>query len=253
MAAMRRDARRLAVASLIFILSADLAAAARKIPLPPRRPPELGQSIPVNPAPLNLAPKVNEPVTESAPSAPALEDLSREDLIVEINNALTSLKQFSAKFSQIDQSGQTVTGQLLVLRPGRLRFDYNPPSALKIIADGNNVAVIDQRLGTKDLYSIGLTPLKFLLSRSIDLNKEFKLGDIQIEKDRVTLEAEDKATFGGSSQIILNFDRKTLLLKGWAVTDPQGYSVTVKLTQIDTKHELDLMNFVVPDTVTPIK
>ena len=77
--------------------------------------------------------------------------------------------------------------------------------------------------------------------------------DIQIEKDRVTLEAEDKATFGGSSQIVLNFDRKTLLLKGWAVTDPQGYSVTVKLTQIDTKHELDQMNFVVPDTITPIK
>ncbi|MBM3637419.1 MAG: hypothetical protein FJX04_10255 [Alphaproteobacteria bacterium] len=253
MEAMRRDARRNAVAFLILILSVDLAVAARKIPLPPRRPPELEQSVQTIPAPLNLAPKINEPSVESVQSAPALEDLSREDLIIEINRALTSLKQFSAKFSQIDQSGQTVTGQLLVLRPGRLRFDYNPPSALRIIADGYNVSVIDQRLGTKDLYSIGLTPLKFLLSRSIDLNKEFKLGDIQIEKDRVTLEAEDKATFGGSSQIILNFDRKTLHLKGWAVTDPQGYSVTVKLTQIDTKHELDLMNFVVPDTVTPIK
>jgi len=253
MEAMRRDARRNAVAFLILILSVDLAVAARKIPLPPRRPPELEQSVQTIPAPLNLAPKINEPSAESVQSAPAFEDLSREDLIIEINRALTSLKQFSAKFSQIDQSGQTVTGQLLVLRPGRLRFDYNPPSALRIIADGYNVSVIDQRLGTKDLYSIGLTPLKFLLSRSIDLNKEFKLGDIQIEKDRVTLEAEDKATFGGSSQIILNFDRKTLLLKGWAVTDPQGYSVTVKLTQIDTKHELDLMNFVVPDTVTPIK
>ena len=253
MAAMRRDARRLAVASLILIVSVDLAAAARKIPLPPRRPPELGQGAPTIPAPLNLAPKINEPSTEPVQSAPALEDLSREDLIIEINRALTGLKQFSAKFSQIDQSGQTVTGQLMVLRPGRLRFDYNPPSALRIIADGNNVAVIDQRLGTKDLYSIGLTPLKFLLSRSIDLSKEFKLGDIQIEKDRVSLEAEDNATFGGSSQVVLTFDRKNLLLKGWAVTDPQGYSVTVKLTQIDTKHELDPMNFVVPDTVTPIK
>ena len=253
MAAMRRDARRLAVASLIFIVSVDLAAAARKIPLPPRRPPELGQSTPVNPTPLNLAPKINEPAAEIVKSAPALEDLSRDELVMEINNALTNLKQFSAKFSQTDQNGQMVTGQLMVFRPGRLRFDYNPPSALKIIADGNNVAVIDQRLGTKDLYSIGLTPLKFLLSRSIDLNKEFKLGDIQVEKDRVSLEAEDNATFGGSSQIVLNFDRKSLLLKGWSVTDPQGYSVTVKLMQIDTKHEPDLMNFVVPDTVTPIK
>ena len=253
MAAMRRDARRLAVASLIFILSGDLAAAARKIPLPPRRPPELGQSIPVIPAPLNVAPKVIEPTVAPAPSAPPLEDLSREGLILEINNALTNLKQFSAKFSQIDQSGQTFTGQLMVLRPGRLRFDYSPPSALKIIADGNNVAVIDQRLGTRDLYSIGLTPLKFLLSRSIDLNREFKLGEIRLEQDRVSLEADDNATFGGNSHIVLNFDRKTLILKGWEVTDPQGYSVTVKLMQIDTKREVDPMSFVIPESITPIK
>jgi len=92
---------------------------------------------------------------------PLLEDMSREELIAEVNVALTKLKQFSAKFSQTDQNGQSVSGQLTVLRPGRLRFDYNPPSALKIIADGNNVAVIDERLGTRDLYSIGLTPLKF--------------------------------------------------------------------------------------------
>ena len=194
-----------------------------------------------------------EPTVAPAPSAPPLEDLSREGLILEINNALTNLKQFSAKFSQIDQSGQTFTGQLMVLRPGRLRFDYSPPSALKIIADGNNVAVIDQRLGTRDLYSIGLTPLKFLLSRSIDLNREFKLGEIRLEQDRVSLEADDNATFGGNSHIVLNFDRKTLILKGWEVTDPQGYSVTVKLMQIDTKREVDPMGFVIPESITPIK
>lgn len=253
MVAMRHDARRLAVISVFVLTTIDIATAAQKIPLPPRRPPELGQSGPTTPAPVLITPKINEPAAVPSQSTPALESLSRDELILEINNALTNLKQFSAKFSQIDQSGQTVTGQLMVLRPGRLRFDYNPPSALKIIADGNNVAVIDQRLGTKDLYSIGLTPLKFLLSRSIDLNREFKLGDIQIEQDRVSLEADDHATFGGSSHIVLGFDRKSLLLKGWTVTDPQGYSVTLKLTQIDTKRELDPMGFIIPDNVVPIK
>ena len=253
MAVMPLDARRPAVACLIFIASLTVADAAKKIPLPPRKPPELMQSQPAVTPPLTPAPKASEVTQESSQSMPLLEDMSREELIAEVNVALTKLKQFSAKFSQTDQNGQSVSGQLTVLRPGRLRFDYNPPSALKIIADGNNVAVIDERLGTRDLYSIGLTPLKFLLSRSIDLGREFKISDVRLEPDRLVLEADDTATFGGSSHIILGFERKTLLLKNWTVIDPQGYSVTIRLSQIDTKHEPDPMGFVIPEAVKPTK
>jgi outer membrane lipoprotein-sorting protein len=253
MAVMPLDARRPAVACLLLFASLTVAEAAKKIPLPPRRPPDLTQGQPVVTAPIKSPPKTPDIAQEPSQSVPLLEDMSREELIVEVNSALTKLKQFSAKFSQTDQNGQSVSGQLTVLRPGRLRFDYNPPSALKIIADGNNVAVIDERLGTRDLYSIGLTPLKFLLSRTIDLGREFKISDIRVEPDRLILEAEDSATFGGSSQINLIFDRKTLLLRSWTVTDPQGYAVTIKLSQIDTKHEPDSMGFVIPETVKPTK
>lgn len=247
------DARSPAVVCLVFIASLTVAEAAKKIPLPPRRPPDLMQNQPMVITPMPTAPKAPEVTQDSTPSVPLLEEMSREELITEVNNALTRLKQFNAKFSQTDQNGQSISGTLTLLRPGRLRFDYNPPSALKIIADGNNVAVIDERLGTRDLYSIGLTPLKFLLSRSIDLGREFKISDIRVEPDRLVLEADDTATFGGSSHIILGFDRKTLLLKNWTVIDPQGYSVTIRLSQIDTKHEPDTMGFVIPDAVKPSK
>ncbi len=247
------DARSPAVVCLVFIASLTVAEAAKKIPLPPRRPPDLMQNQPMVITPTPTAPKAPEVTQDSTPSVPLLEEMSREEVITEVNNALTRLKQFSAKFSQTDQNGQSVSGTLTLLRPGRLRFDYNPPSALKIIADGNNVAVIDERLGTRDLYSIGLTPLKFLLSRSIDLGREFKISDIRVEPDRLVLEADDTATFGGSSHIVLGFDRKTLLLKNWTVIDPQGYSVTIRLSQIDTKHEPDTMGFVIPDAVKPSK
>ena len=250
---MPRDARRPAVACLILFASLTVAEAAKKIPLPPRRPLDLIQRQPAEAAPVTSTTKTPEVSQDALKSTPLLENMSREELIAEVNSALTKLKQFNAKFSQIDQNGQSVSGQLTLLRPGRLRFDYNPPSALKIIADGNNVAVIDERLGTRDLYSIGLTPLKFLLSRSIDLGREFKISDIRVEPDRLILEAEDSATFGGSSQINLIFDRKTLLLRSWTVTDPQGYAVTIKLSQIDTKHEPDPMGFVIPETVKPTK
>lgn len=243
MAVMRPKGRRHAAAALLLMASFTSASAANKIPLPPKRPPDL------TPAPIEtpdttiempVAPKLVTPVK------PALSSLSREDLLKEVNTALSSLTQFSARFAQTDASGQTLTGRLTVLKPGRLRFDYNPPSALKIIADGNLVAVIDQKLNTQDVYSIGLTPLKFLLSRSIDLAREFKILDARVEPDRVVIEMEDSTTFGGASQLEIGLDPKTLLLRNWTVTDPQGYPVSVVLSQIDTKHEPDGMLFVIP-------
>jgi outer membrane lipoprotein-sorting protein len=45
---------------------------------------------------------------------------------------------------------------------------------------------------------------------------------------------------------MLGFDPKTLLLKQWNVTDPQGYEVQVLLSNIDTKREPDPMLFVIP-------
>ena len=219
---------------------------AQQIPLPPRRPPDLQPPVtePLS-SPAAVTPNDSTPI--SPETEPVLTDLSPEELLTLVNSALSRQKQFSAKFSQTDQSGSVLTGRLMVLRPGRLRFDYNPPSALKIIADGSNVAVIDQRLGTQDNYSIGLTPLKFLLSRTIDLGKEFDVISVDLEKDLIVVDAEDRATFGGKSQIRLSFDQKTKLLRQWTITDPQGYLVTVSLSQIDTKHEPDVMQFVIPN------
>ena len=217
---------------------------AQHIPLPPPRPADLQPQV-SEPLPAPATPSIGE--IGIADTEPPLSTLSSEELLALVNGALSRQKQFSAKFSQADQSGTILTGRLVVLRPGRLRFDYNPPSALKIIADGSTVAVIDQRLGTQDNYSIGLTPLKFLLSRSIDLAKEFDVLSVDLEKDLIVVDAEDRATFGGKSQIRLGFDQKTKLLKQWTITDPQGYVVTVTLSQIDTKHEPDTMQFVVPN------
>lgn len=226
---------------LMASLGAEAQSLPGKIPLPPRRPADLGSSATVPeaaPAAVQLA--------KPAPAKPAPSDLSPDELLVAVNEQLTALKQFSAKFSQISSNGQQVTGKLTVLRPGRLRFDYNPPSAITIIADGSQVAVMDSRLGTQDVYSIGLTPLKFLLGSSIDLARDFKITEVGTEGDKVTVYGDDSSTFGGTSHVSLGFDAKTLLLKQWNVTDPQGYEVQVVLTNIDTRHEPDPMLFVIP-------
>jgi len=223
-------------------LISEAYAISRKIPLPPRRPAELGSSA-ITPEPEAVPPVQT---AKPAPVKAIPTDLSPEELLAAINDQLTALKQFTAKFTQTSTNGQQTTGRLTVLRPGRLRFDYNRPSAITIIADGSSVAVIDAQLGTQDVYSIGLTPLKFLLGSTINLARDFKIIDVSNEGDKVAVYGEDSSTFGGTSRIMLGFDPKTLLLKQWNVTDPQGYEVQVVLSNIDTKREPDPMLFVIP-------
>ena len=157
------------------------------------------------------------------------------------------MKHFSALFVQNGSDGQRATGSLAVLRPGRLRFDYDPPNAIEVIADGNVVAIRDNRLGTQDVYSIGLTPLKFLLRDTINVENDAKIIDVKVAGERVIINLEDSSTFGGTSRISLGFDRQTMLLKQWTVTDPQGYDVSILLTAINLDDAPDPLLFVVPE------
>ena len=213
----------------------------QKVPLPPRRPAGLGgPSVPKSP--MVLTP---QPQTAPAPSqtrtlpatGPSLitPEMSTREVIEKVNAALNAVPFMSADFSQVGSNGKRLTGSLTVLKPGRLRFEYDPPATVEIVADGNQVAITDRKLKTQDLYQIGQTPLKFILKNGLDLARDTTVTGIEREKDRLTVYLDDKSTFGGTSKIALMFDPATLALKQWVVTDPQGYETLVRLDNIDTK------------------
>jgi outer membrane lipoprotein-sorting protein len=243
------------VGTLLLVQSAF----AQQIPLPRPRPAEFGPSNITPPEPLEIPqkPAAVEPPPASAPvkatpvktlpKAIISPDASRETLIAEINRTLAGMKHFSALFVQNGYDGQRATGSLAVLRPGRLRFDYDPPNAIEVIADGNVVAIRDTRLGTQDVYSIGLTPLKFLLRDTINIENDAKIADVKVSGERVIVDLEDSSTFGGTSRISLGFDRRTMQLKQWTITDPQGYDVSILLTEINLDDAPEPLLFVVPE------
>jgi outer membrane lipoprotein-sorting protein len=114
-----------------------------------------------------------------------------------------------------------------------MRFQFAPPDKLEIVADGRSVAVRDQKLDTQDLYLIGQTPLKFLLSEHIDLAKDTQVLNVDVTDSAVSILIEDKATLGGSAQINLVFDPANFALKQWTVNDAQGFQTVVTLFNID--------------------
>jgi Outer membrane lipoprotein carrier protein LolA len=123
------------------------------------------------PLDLQLGKRVKPP-KDRPTDAPKLSDA---EIIAKANDFLNTTRFMSADFVQIGPDGRRSEGLLVLLRPGRMLFRYKPPQKMEIVADGRSLEVRDQKLATQDLYLIGQTPLKFLLSDHIDLANDTKV------------------------------------------------------------------------------
>lgn len=232
--------------------------AQRAIPLPPIRPPGLGVPrtdavqataavpAPAAPAPApvvtaNNEPRAATPAKSSRPSAP----LSKAEAVERLNAYFNGFSTLQGDFIQFAANGRRFEGKLYVQRPGKMRFEYRPPVTMEVVADGTSVAIRDRKLATQDLYSIGQTPLKFLLKEQMNLERDTTVTGVSTKGDILSLKLEDRSTLGGTSKITLNFDLAANELRQWVVIDPQGYETSVSLYNLDTQRRPDQKNFVI--------
>ena len=231
--------------------------------MPPERPAHLGgtqtaqrelppqpQEIPREREP--AAPQQPQVVAVAPPTARAVEARSTrptnpDEILGRANQFFNSFNTLSGNFTQIGSDGRQQTGQIYLLRPGRMRFDYNAPSALQIVADGRHVAVRNTQSGRQDLYPLSQTPLKFLLAREVRLDNNLRLIRAWTERDGTMLTLEDHSTLGGTARITLFFDPAVTRLKSWDVTDTQGKKTSVALSNLSMNEGIRADHFVIPN------
>jgi outer membrane lipoprotein-sorting protein len=156
-----------------------------------------------------------------------------------VSQYLSNVQQMSGKFVQVGPDGTRVKGDFFIQKPGKVRFEYDPPTPIEIVADGQSVVVRNSRLATQDLYPLSQTPLRFLLSDHIELQRDTNLVSVAADDVFVTLVVEDKQQFVGNNRLMLMFGAKDFQLRQWTVTDPQGYDTTVAVYNLDTKTKPD--------------
>ena len=178
-------------------------------------------------APAAAAEKSAKAAKTAAAPIPAAEAVARA------NAWLDAARVMTADFVQIGPDGRRSEGELSVVRPGRMRFEYTQPARFEIVADGRSVAVIDRKLDTQDEYFIAQTPLKFLLADHIDIARDTRVLSVASEGNVVTIEIEDRAALGGTAHLTLVFDASTFALKRWTVIDAQGFQTVVTLSNLD--------------------
>jgi outer membrane lipoprotein-sorting protein len=196
-------------------------------------------AVPAAAAPPNSAANPGASSSVFRPGAATALDGDRRALVGRLSAYLSSVKTMVGDFVQVGPNGQRTKGQFYIQKPGRVRFDYQPPTPIDIIADGESVAVRDRNLATQDLYPLSQTPLRFLLSQRIDLLRDTNIVGVYSDDTFATVVIEESQPLVGTNRLMLMFDAKDLQLKQWVITDPQGFDTTVAVYNLDTTKRPD--------------
>ncbi len=172
-------------------------------------------------------------------------DAAQRAMIDRVNVYLMSVQTMIGDFVQVGPDGRRAEGKIYLQKPGRIRFEYNPPSPIELVADGSSLVVRDRKLATQDLYPLSQTPLRFLLADRNDLMRETNVVSVSTDDTFLSLQIEEKQTLGGTHKVLLMFSVKDTQLKQWTITDPQGFDTTVALYNIDFGKKLDPSMFVI--------
>lgn len=161
-----------------------------------------------------------------------------------IANHFSSIKTMTGNFVQFGPRGEQTGGTFHISRPGKMRFNYDDPSPVRVISDGESVAVGNRDLGTWDVYPLSQTPLSLLLSERIDLTGSM-VRSVNEAPDLITIVLGDESMFGDST-ITMMFDPETYELKQWTMVDAQGKETTVMIMNVQTGVQFAANVFEVP-------
>ena len=175
--------------------------------------------------------------TTLAPGAANALTGEEQAVLAQISAKLSAVQTMDGEFIQYNPNGDQLQGKFFIARPGRVRFQYDPPTTISVIADGKSVLVFDKKLQTYDIWPLSQTPLRLLLEQNLDLATSDKVTRVGVAPDMIEVEMTDETKFS-SGTLNLIFDSKNFQLRQWTVTDQQGLQTMVALYNVETGKEL---------------
>ena len=162
----------------------------------------------------------------------------------QLSRYLNALQTAEAGFTQINADGTISTGRVYIKRPGRARFEYDPPEEALVMAGGGQVAIFDGKsnLGRPEQYPLRRTPLSIILERNVDLARRDMVVGHTFDGTATTVVAQDPEhpEYG---RIELNFTNNPVELRQWVVVDGSGARTTIILNDMQTGNELSASLF----------
>lgn len=144
---------------------------------------------------------------------------------------LNTIAIAESPFTQIGDDGSIETGRIIIRRPGRLRFEYDPPNATLVIASAGTIGIFDpnSNVRTAERYPLGRTPLKLILEREVNLARRSMVVGHEFDGTVTTVLAQDPEE-PSLGRLELKFTDNPIELRQWVVIDGAGSTTTVILS-----------------------
>ena len=169
------------------------------------------------------------PQLGAAGQTPAARPLADLEDIARAETYLNRIKTMRARFIQIASNGSYAEGVVSLHRPGRMRFEYDPPHPVLLIADGLNLLFYDKELKQATFIPLWETPLWFLLREKVDLTHAVRVTEVARGDGALRMSMEERGAEGEGGAVTLVFSERPFALRKWEVTDAQGVTTTVAL------------------------
>jgi len=175
------------------------------------------------------------------PQAAPLTDQDRADL-ARIEAYLNGMTTLRARFVQSAHNGAVAEGTAMIWRPGRMRFDYDPPEPLLLIANAGEFVMYDREMRQPSSAPVSATPLGVLLRPTIRLSGDVTVTRVERQGGMIGVSLFRTAA-PNEGQLTLIFNAEPMELRQWVVTDPQGRVTRVALSRIEVGPRLEASCF----------
>ncbi len=169
------------------------------------------------------------PARAQAPAALTLQD--RAD-IARVETYLNGVRTLHARFRQIAPNGSTSEGQVWLERPGRMRFEYDPPSPFLLVGGHGLLVFHDSRLQQTSNIPLSSTPLGLLLQDNLRLSGDITVAGLTRAPGQLQLRLlRTKSPADGTLTLV--FADAPLALRQWSVVDAQRQETRITLYNIE--------------------
>ena len=180
-----------------------------------------------------------------------LTDVQKGDL-KRVSDYLNTIKSVQGRFTQLAADGRSVQGTFYLRKPGRIRFEYDKPNPILIVADGSSVAVSNSQLKTTDRYPLINSPLRLLLSENTNLVTDPRISEVKKEPGILSFTARETVGPARGAITVVFSDNGQLELRQWNVVDAQGMRTTIALNDVRQDANISPTMFVIQE-LSPFK